>query len=126
MAISQAKSKKSPSGSRYRNYRKKTKHELGSSPTLTKVDENKRKKLRILGNNTKSRVLSANEVNLLDPKTRKATKAKIIGVTGNTANRYFVRRNILTKGCVIKTDKGEARVTSRPGQTGTVNAVLIN
>ncbi|HII71928.1 TPA: 30S ribosomal protein S8e [Candidatus Woesearchaeota archaeon] len=125
MAISQYKSRKSPTGSRYKRYRKKTKHELGSSPTLTKVGGHRKKKLRILGGNVKSRVLFAEIVNLTDPKTRKTTKVKLLSVTGNTANRYFVRRNIITKGCIIKTDKGEARVTSRPGQEGTINAVLI-
>jgi small subunit ribosomal protein S8e len=52
-------------------------------------------------------------------------KAKILMVVGNPANRHFVRRNILTKGCIIETDKGKARVLSRPGQEGVVNAVLI-
>ena len=32
------------------------------------------------------------------------------------ANRHYVRRNILTKGTVITTDKGNAVITSRPGQ----------
>ena len=69
--------------------------------------------------------LSADFVNLIDPKTNKSQKVKILNVVGNTANRYFVRRNIITKGCIVKTEKGEAKVTSRPGQEGTVNAVLI-
>ena len=125
MAISQAKSKKSPSGSRYTNYRKKKQHELGSSPTLTKVGPTKGKKIRIIGGNEKNRVLSSDVVNLMDPKTKKSSKVKILNVIGNTANRYFVRRNIITKGCVIKTDKGEAKVTSSPGQDGVVNAVLL-
>jgi small subunit ribosomal protein S8e len=33
--------------------------------------------------------------------------------------------NIITKGAVIETDAGKARVTSRPGQHGVVNAVLL-
>ena len=52
-------------------------------------------------------------------------KAKIEIVTANPANRHYVRRNIMTKGTIIKTDKGDARVTSRPGQDGVINAVLI-
>jgi small subunit ribosomal protein S8e len=31
----------------------------------------------------------------------------------------------VTKGAVIETGEGRARVTSRPGQTGQVNAVLV-
>ena len=125
MAISQFRSKKTPTGSRYQAYRKKKKFECGSAPTLTRVGSYKRKKLRVLGGNIKQRVLVADTVNLFDPKTKKASKAKLEGVVGNTANRYFVRRNILTKGCIIKTDKGEAKVTSRPGQDGSINAVLV-
>jgi small subunit ribosomal protein S8e len=36
-----------------------------------------------------------------------------------------VRRNIVTKGAIIETDAGQARVVSRPGQDGQVNAVLL-
>ncbi|RLF79472.1 30S ribosomal protein S8e, partial [Thermococci archaeon] len=41
------------------------------------------------------------------------------------ANRQYVRRNIITKGAIIQTEIGKAIVTSRPGQDGVVNAVLI-
>ncbi|MBW2997086.1 30S ribosomal protein S8e [Candidatus Woesearchaeota archaeon] len=125
MAISQHKSKQSPSGAKYRDFRKKKQFELGSSPTLTKLAETKNKKAREMGGNRKTRLLSANTANVLDPKTGKSTKAKILNVVGNPANRYFVRRNIITKGTIIKTEKGDARVTSRPGQEGSVNAVLV-
>ncbi|MEK6949175.1 MAG: 30S ribosomal protein S8e, partial [Nanoarchaeota archaeon] len=47
-------------------------------------------------------------------------------ISGNPANRHFVRRNIMTKGAIIETEKGKARITSRPGQDGAVNAVLIS
>jgi len=46
-------------------------------------------------------------------------------VLENPANRHFVRRNILTKGTIIETVKGKAKITGRPGQEGMVNAVLI-
>ncbi|HHC19323.1 MAG TPA: 30S ribosomal protein S8e, partial [Euryarchaeota archaeon] len=32
---------------------------------------------------------------------------------------------IITKGTIIETEVGLARVTSRPGQVGIINAVLI-
>ena len=34
-------------------------------------------------------------------------------------------RNIITRGATILTEIGLARVTSKPGQDGVVNAVLI-
>ena len=125
MAISQHKAKKSPSGAKYKAWRKKKQFELGSSPTLTKIAKTKRKWTRKLGGSRKTRLLSADTANLLDPKTGKATKVKIKNVDSNPANRYFVRRNIITKGSIIETEKGKAKVTSRPGQEGTVNAVLV-
>ena len=44
----------------------------------------------------------------------------------NPANVNYVRRNIVTKGAVIETSAGRARVTSRPGQDGQINAVLVD
>lgn len=125
MAISQRKSKQSPSGAKYKSNRKKKQYELGRSPTLTKLAAMKRKTVRVLGGNSKSRLLTADQVNVMDPKTKKSVKTKILNVVGNPANRFFVRRNILTKGTVVDTEKGKARITSRPGQEGTVNAVLV-
>ncbi len=60
-------------------------------------------------------------------KTVKSTykKAKILTVAANPADNQFVRRNIITKGAIIDTDLGKARVTSRPGQNGIINAILI-
>ena len=126
MAISQHKSKQSRSGAKYKSFRKKKQFELGSAPTLTKLAEYKKKKARMLSGSRKTRLLSVNTANLLDPKTGKSSKVKIKNVVGNPANRYFVRRNIITKGTIIETEKGKAKVTSRPGQEGTVNAVLIS
>ena len=60
------------------------------------------------------------------PEENKNVTAKIERVIGNPANRHFIRRNILTKGTIIKTDKGKAKITSRPGQDGVINAVKIS
>jgi small subunit ribosomal protein S8e len=48
-----------------------------------------------------------------------------LAVIENTANPNYVRQNIITKGSIIGTEKGNAKVTSRPGQHGVVNAVLM-
>jgi small subunit ribosomal protein S8e len=50
---------------------------------------------------------------------------KILGVAKNPANKEYERRQVITKGALIKTELGLARVTSRPGQNGVVNAVLV-
>jgi small subunit ribosomal protein S8e len=64
-------------------------------------------------------------VNVSDPDTKTFKKTKIISVEGNQANPHYVRRNIITKGAVVKTEMGSVRITSRPGQTGFLNGVLL-
>ena len=53
-------------------------------------------------------------------------KAKIENVISNPANINFTRRNIITKGCICKTDKGDVKITSRPGQSGNLQGVFHN
>jgi small subunit ribosomal protein S8e len=126
MAISQARSKRKQTGALYKAYRKKKKHELGRLPSLTKIGERRAVNIRTRGNNRKVRILSTDTANLFDPKTKKHEQVKIKTILENPANRHFVRRNIMTKGSIIETEKGKAKITSRPGQDGTVNAVLIS
>jgi|TARA_Y100000310_G_scaffold345846_1_gene471170 small subunit ribosomal protein S8e len=126
MAITQTRPKRKLSGSRYKDYRKKKQYELGRNPSFTKVAEKKLEKNRIMGGHLKVRALSQNVANLYDPKTKNYSKVPIKGIKENSANRNFVRRNIINKGAVIETEKGDAKVTSRPGQEGVVNAVLIS
>jgi small subunit ribosomal protein S8e len=126
MAIVQSRSQKKQTGSRYISYRKKRVHELGSLPANTKVGKEGKNLVRAKAGIRKIKLLSAETANLFDPKTKKYQKSKIKTVVENKANRHFVRRNIITKGSVIETEAGKARVTSRPGQEGIVNAVLIH
>ena len=126
MAISQLRSLRKPSGGRYKQQgRKKKAYELGRQPAFTKLEKRRAKYVRTRGAHRKVRLLATDIANLFDPKTKKYEQAKIKTISGNPANRHFVRRNIMTKGAIIETDKGKARITSRPGQDGAVNAVLI-
>ncbi len=125
MAISQRRSKRSATSSRYKKNRTKKLSEQGRVPSLTKVDERKLKVIRTVGGNHKQILLHDNFVNLLDKKTKKYSKTKITSVVETPANRHFMRRNIMTKGCIIQTEKGKAVITNRPGQEGTINAVLV-
>ena len=105
--------------------RDKRKYEMGSLPTLTKIGKQKITVHKTKADTRKMKVLVAQFANVLDPKTKKFVKAAIKTVDECPANRHFVRRNIVVKGAVITTEAGKAKVTSRPGQDGTVNAVLI-
>jgi len=125
MVISQRRSKRTSTSSRYKKNRTKRLFEQGRVPSLTKVDERKLKIIRTKGGNHKQVLLNENIANLLDKKTKKYSKVKIISVVETPANRHFVRRNIMTKGSVIQTEKGKAVITNRPGQEGTINAVLV-
>lgn len=126
MAKAHTRSKLKRTGALYRDYRKKKRHELTGEPALTKVESKARKRvLRVRGANRKAKLLSVVEANVFDPKAKSYKKTKVKGVVENAANRNFVRRNILTKGAVVDTEAGKAKITSRPGQDGVVNAVLV-
>lgn len=121
----QNRSKRKVSGSRYVNLRKKKSFELGRDPTFTKVAKKVMRTIRTIGGKDKCSLLSNDEVNLYDPKTKKYKKAQVKTVKESPANRDFVRRNIITKGTIIETDLGLAKITNRPGQDCMINAVLI-
>lgn len=126
MVITQSRGKRKPSGGLYRSTLTKRSHMLARQASMTKVGETERKKnLNVLGNNMKNKLFETNTANIFNPKTKKYEKATVESVAENPANRNFVRRNILTKGTIINTDKGKARITSRPGQDGVINAVLV-
>lgn len=52
-------------------------------------------------------------------------KARILNVVSSPDNPHHARENLVTKGALLETEFGKARVTSRPGQHGVVNAVLV-
>ncbi|HIH04741.1 TPA: 30S ribosomal protein S8e [Candidatus Woesearchaeota archaeon] len=125
MARSQRRPARKKTGAFLKDFRKKRQNELGRDPSHTKIGEKQLKSIRVIGGNRKLRLLNINMANLYDPKSKTYKKAKIINEIENPANRNFIRRNILTRGAVVETDAGKARITSRPGQDGVVNAVLV-
>jgi len=80
---------------------------------------------RTRGNNVKSAFKTAEYANIIDQEARKVTRSKILRVTKNPANRDYERRGVISKGAMIETEGGSARVVSRPGQDAVVNAILI-
>lgn len=115
-----------PTGGMYKASRKKRKAEMGRTPTHTKIGSaQKIKVIKTRGGDRKMKVLVVQVANVFDPKTKKFIKSAIKQVLESSANRHFVRRNVVVKGAIVQTDAGKARITSRPGQDGTVNAVLV-
>jgi small subunit ribosomal protein S8e len=125
MAIFQGRSIRSPSGARLRRHRGKKKFELGRDPTETRLGEKKLRKIRTRGGNEKLRLALDNKINLINPADNKAQKLEILNVIENQANPNYVRRNIITKGAIVETELGKARITSRPGQDGVINGILL-
>jgi len=117
--------KKKLSGGRKRAPRKKRRFERGAFPTEATLGERKLKVIRRRGGNLKTRALSENQVNASDPATGKTEKTEILRVVRNPANIDYNRRGVITKGTIVETEQGPARVTSRPGQQGLINAILM-
>ncbi len=125
MATWQGRSLRKPSGGRIKLYRRKRKAEFGRDPAETKIDDRKIKKIKTRGGNRKIRLVTDRKINVVDPKSNKIEVAEILNVIENKANPHFARRNIITKGAVVETSLGKVKVTSRPGQNGVINGVLI-
>jgi small subunit ribosomal protein S8e len=117
--------KRKLSGGKKRAYRSKKKYEAGGYPAETTLGEPRRKSTRGMGGNGKIKVLSEKFASVTDPKSGKAEKTEITRVVKNSANVDYNRRGVITKGAEIDTALGLAKVTSRPGSDGVINAVLI-
>ena len=123
MAIERTRSKRKLTGGRYVAYRKGRQHARVESPNLTKIDTPKVRSVRIAGGASKQKILQTNKINV-------ATKGKVVqaelkAVIEHEADRNFVIRNIVSKGAIVDTSLGKVKVTSRPGQTGTLSGVLV-
>jgi small subunit ribosomal protein S8e len=125
MAIWQGKSVRKLTGGRSKSSRNKRKVEFGRDPAETKIGERKIKTIRTKGGGKKLRLTNDLKINVVNPENNQMEVAEIMGVIENHANDHFVRRNIITKGAVVETNLGQVKITSRPGQDGMVNGVLI-
>ena len=117
--------KKKPTGGRRRAHRVKRKFEQGRFPAETLLGETKKKIQRGRGGVTKRKILADKYACVTDPKNGKTEKVEIVSVIKNPANIDYDRRGVITRGAMIETSLGSARVTSRPGQHGIINAVLV-
>ncbi len=118
------RSKRKPTGGKYHPLKKKKRRERGSDFSGAKIGEPARKTVRARGGNAKVKIVSESTINVAD-ENGKVVKATIKSAKENKANVHFVRRNLITKGAILETDKGLVKVTSRPGKDGTVNGVFV-
>jgi len=122
-----AKTKSSGTGGKIRRIRDKILLHYGGFPARSKVEkdakEEARVNKRVKGGATKTKAKTVMYAIVSDGASSK--KAKLITVSESPDNRHYARENIVTRGAIIETELGKCRVTSRPGQDGMVNAVLL-
>ncbi len=111
------------SGGRYIQNRKKKLLEMQGQKRTVKLGEEKRKEKKTRGGNKKIVLLKAKFINIF--KDKKSKKVEIKNVLETPSNRFLARQNILTKGTIVQTELGKAKITNRPTQEGIVNGILL-
>jgi len=92
----------------------------------TEIGKEEKKKQKTWGGNFKLKLSSSSHINVTDPKTNKTQKTRILRFEENNASKDYNRRHILTKGAIIETEMGRVKITSRPGQHGQLNGLLLS
>ena len=107
-------------------YRGKRRTEIASEKQHSLIGKPNRKVYRKRSGLQTVRILADEVINVNDPSTGETKRATLESVVENPADANYVRRNIMTKGAVVKTDLGSVRITSRPGSAGVLNGVLLD
>ena len=105
--------------------RSRKKYETDRYPHEALVGKSISVSRRTRGGNYKTALKSSEFANVTNPETRKTQKTIISQVIRNPANMDYERRGVISKGALLETPSGMARVISRPGQNGCINAVLV-
>ena len=110
-------------GGRRHPLRSRRKYEMDRFPNEAIIGEQITITRKVRGKNVKTAIKTIDSVNLaIDSKIK---RVKIIKVLENATNNDYKRRGIISKGAILETEEGKCRVVSRPGQHGTVNAILV-
>jgi len=110
-------------GGRRHPLRSRRKYEIDRFPNEALIGEQITITRKVRGKNVKTAIKTIDSVNIaIDSKIK---RVKIIKVLENATNNDYQRRGIISKGAILETEEGKCRVVSRPGQHGTVNAILV-
>jgi len=110
-------------GGRRHPLRSRRKYEMDRFPNEAIIGKQITITRKVRGKNVKTAIKTIDSVNLaIDSKIK---RVKIIKVLENATNNDYQRRGIISKGAILETEEGKCRVVSRPGQHGTVNAILV-
>ncbi len=124
MAWHDTLTKRKKTGGKKRAYRSHRVKEQGRQPVETLFGETKRKEVKGLSRISKIKLVKAEYVNVSNPETGKTERLEILDVVRNPANADYNRRGVITKGTIVRTEKGLAKIVSRPGQEGSLSAVV--
>jgi small subunit ribosomal protein S8e len=124
MALWQGESKRKKTGGRLRHRAGKKRREIGRESKAVAIGEEKKEGIRVTGGGSKIRSFTTSSCCVTDP-SGKSRRTKILDVVENRADPHLVRSDVITKGAIILTEMGKVKVTSRPGQVGMVQGVLI-
>ncbi len=105
--------------------RSRRKFEIDRYPNEAVAGPTKNIVRKVRGNGVKVAFKTSEYANINDQDNKKTLKSKILRVTKNSANKDYERRGVITKGAILETEMGLARVLSRPGQDGIINAILV-
>jgi|TARA_B100001105_G_scaffold237406_1_gene213801 small subunit ribosomal protein S8e len=110
-------------GGRRHPLRTRRKYEIDRFPNEALIGDQITITRKVRGKNVKTSIKTIDSVNLaIDSKVK---RVKIIRVLENATNNDYQRRGVVSKGALLETEEGKCRVVSRPGQHGTVNAILV-
>ncbi len=111
-------------GGRLKPSRMRRKSEIDRYPNEPIVGKDSIVPRRVRGGNLKFALKNSEFLNINDKENKKTIKTKIIRVIKNPANKDYERRGVLSKGAFVETELGIAKIISRPGQSGNINAIF--
>lgn len=131
--------KRKATGGKKGIHEKKRKHNSGRPAANTKIGPQKIKLVRARGGNVKRRALRTNTGSFSIRSVNITKKCPILQVMYHPTNNELMRTNTLTKSAIVKIDTAVfkesstidlkdncyARITSRPGQVGTVDGYVL-
>ncbi|GEQ70150.1 hypothetical protein JCM33374_g3826 [Metschnikowia sp. JCM 33374] len=105
MGISRdSRHKRSATGAKRAQFRKKRKFELGRQPAMTKIGGKRIHTVRTRGGNKKFRALRVETGNFSWASEGVARKTRIASVVYHPSNNELVRTNTLTKSAIVQVD----------------------
>ena len=111
-------------GGRRRPAAMKRRAEIGLAPADTHIGEDRRRIIRTFGGNEKSRALRASVANVTN-RERRDEESQDHERRREQRKPELCPAEPAHEGRYLKTEIGRARIMSRPGQDGVINAVLL-